>query len=288
MGHKLMGSDYRHRAGANGHSYCGRLAVLLAVICALLAMEVVGALLSGSLVLLAEAGRMATDAVGIGLLLLLLWLVARPATPEQTFGYYRLQLLAACVNAVLLFGVGAYVVVEAVRRLVHPTEVASGILLVFGTVALVGNGCWLWLLRHGQVERRTVDAGSREVVIGLFGAVAVNGWWWSGCRPMRPTSTRLRHYGPTSRARSWPTWPLTPSARSSKRAGKGSNASVGRGGCRIRSCDAPVLLVWGDHGLLPALAGERPDRLDVLPDRDVHILRRGRVTRLDDMLRHER
>jgi cobalt-zinc-cadmium efflux system protein len=147
--------------------------VLLAVICALLAMEVVGALLSGSLVLLAEAGRMATDAAGIGLLLLLLWLVARPATPEQTFGYYRLQLLAACVNAVLLFGVGAYVVVEAVRRLLHPTEVASGILLVFGTVALVGNGCWLWLLRHGQVERRTVDAGSREVVIGLFGAVAV-------------------------------------------------------------------------------------------------------------------
>jgi cation diffusion facilitator family transporter len=144
-----MGSDHRHRAGATGHRYRRRLAVVLAVSCALLAIELGGALVSGSLVLLAEAGRMATDAAGIGLLLLLVWLVARPATPERTFGAYRRQLLAGCLGAALLFGVGAYVVVEAGRRLLHPTEVASGILLGFGAVALVGNAGWLGLLRSG-------------------------------------------------------------------------------------------------------------------------------------------
>jgi cobalt-zinc-cadmium efflux system protein len=165
--------DDRHGAGSSRRSYRGRLAVVLVATCTILGLEVVGALVSGSLVLLAEAGRTATDAAGIGLLLLLLWLVARPATPEQAFGYYRLQLLAACVSAVLLFGVGGYVLVEAVRRLLHPAEVAGGILLVFGAVALAGNGCWLWLLRHGQVERRNVDAGLREVVIDLVGVAAV-------------------------------------------------------------------------------------------------------------------
>src|SRR5919198_5859349 len=104
-GHELM--DDRHGAGSSRRSYRGRLAVVLVATCTILGLEVVGALVSGSLVLLAEAGRTATDAAGIGLLLLLLWLVARPATPEQAFGYYQLQLLAACVSAVLLFGVAS-------------------------------------------------------------------------------------------------------------------------------------------------------------------------------------
>ncbi len=72
-------------------------------------VEVVGGLVSGSLALLADAGHMLTDAAGVGLALLPVTLAAKPATPERTFGYQRSEILAAVVNALLFFGVAAYV-----------------------------------------------------------------------------------------------------------------------------------------------------------------------------------
>jgi cobalt-zinc-cadmium efflux system protein len=150
-----------------------RLAIVLAITCAVLAAEVAGALVSGSLVLLADAGHMATDAAGITLSLLAMWFATRPASARRTFGFHRLEILAAVANALLLCGVGVYVVVEAVRRLADPPAVASGTILAFGAVALAGNACSLWLLRRGQAESMNLRGAFLEVLNDLLGAVAV-------------------------------------------------------------------------------------------------------------------
>ncbi len=95
----------------------GRLLVVLLLIGAFLIVEVVGSVLTNSLALLADAGHMLTDAVGVGLALLAIWFGARPATIGKSFGYYRLEILAAAANAVLLFGMAAFILFEAVQRL---------------------------------------------------------------------------------------------------------------------------------------------------------------------------
>jgi cobalt-zinc-cadmium efflux system protein len=162
-----------HGAGSPAGPYQGRLAAVLAITVTLLVAEVVGGLVSGSLLLWADAGHMATDAAGIGLSLLALRFAARPVTPERTFGHHRLEILAAVVNAVLLFAVGAFVLVEAVRRVLDPPEVASGLMAAFGLVALAGNGCSLWLLRSGQSESLNLRGAFLEVAADLLGAAAV-------------------------------------------------------------------------------------------------------------------
>ncbi len=153
--------------------YRRRLAIVLAITCAVLVAEVAGALASGSLVLLADAGHIATDAGGIALSLLAMWFTTRPASPRRTFGFYRLEILAAVANALLLCGVAVYVLVEAGWRLARPPEVATGTMLVFGVVALAGNTCSMWLLRHGQAESLNLRGAFLEVVSDLLGAVAV-------------------------------------------------------------------------------------------------------------------
>ena len=116
-----MAHDHARSAAAAHH---GRLAAVFAVTVVVLVVELVGAALSGSLALLADAGHVLADGAGVGLALLAIRFAARPATPQRTFGYYRLEILAAVVNAVLLFGVAGFVLVEAWRRLTEPPAVA--------------------------------------------------------------------------------------------------------------------------------------------------------------------
>jgi cobalt-zinc-cadmium efflux system protein len=150
-----------------------RLGLVLAITGTILAVEVVGAILSGSLALLADAGHMATDAGGIGLSLLAMWFAARPSGPSRTFGFHRLEILAAVANAVVLFGVGIYILVEAVLRLLQPPVVATGTMLLFGVVGLAGNAVSLALLRHGQAESLNLRGAFLEVLNDLLGSAAV-------------------------------------------------------------------------------------------------------------------
>jgi cobalt-zinc-cadmium efflux system protein len=150
-----------------------RLAIVLAITCAVLVAEVAGAFASGSLVLLADAAHVATDAGGIALSLLAMWFTTRPASPRRTFGFYRLEILAAVANALLLCGVAVYVLVEAGLRLARPPEVATGTMLVLGVVALAGNTCSMWLLRHGQAESLNLRGAFLEVFSDLLGALAI-------------------------------------------------------------------------------------------------------------------
>src|SRR4051794_24898696 len=115
MGH---GHDHGATTAAAGHS--GRLAVVLLLTVGVLVAEVVGAALSGSLALLADAGHMATDALGIGLALGAAPRAQRAPRGRRTFGWQRLEILGGVANGVLLRAVGAFVVVEAVRRIGNP------------------------------------------------------------------------------------------------------------------------------------------------------------------------
>ncbi len=169
------GDGHRHGAAtataAGRHR--GRLVAVLVITLSVLVAEIVGAAASGSLVLLAEAGHMAADAAGIGLALLGVWFAGRPATPRRTFGYQRAEILAAAANAALLFGVTGYVLLQAVRRLLDPPEVAAGLMIAFGMLALAGNLCSLLLLRAGQAQSLNLRGAFLEVLADALGAAAV-------------------------------------------------------------------------------------------------------------------
>ena len=105
--------------------------------------------------------------------MLAIWIGARPPDPERSFGYQRLEILAAVVNALLLFGVGAFILVEAIRRLASPPEVESGLMIAVALVGLAGNGASLWLLREAQSESLNVRGAYLEVLSDFAGAGAV-------------------------------------------------------------------------------------------------------------------
>jgi cobalt-zinc-cadmium efflux system protein len=165
-----MGHDH-HRSATAAHR--GRLSAVFAITVAVLVVEVAGAALSGSLALLADAGHVLADGAGIGLALLAIRFAARPASPRRTFGYYRLEILAAVANAVLLFGVAGFVLVEAWRRLTDPPEVASGLMLAVAAAGLAANAVSMWLLRDGQQHSLNLRGAYLEVLGDLLGSVAV-------------------------------------------------------------------------------------------------------------------
>jgi cobalt-zinc-cadmium efflux system protein len=168
-----MGHDHGAAHGTAAAAHRGRLAVVLALTCGVLVVEVIGALLSGSLALLADAGHMATDAVGIGLALSAVGLAQRPASGRRTFGWQRIEVLAAVANGLLLIGVGVYVVVQAVRRLGSPPDIHAGWMFSVAALALVVNVGSLALLHAGQRESLNTRGAYLEVVGDALGSVAV-------------------------------------------------------------------------------------------------------------------
>lgn len=154
-------------------SYRRALTIVLLISIGIAVAEVVGAVVTGALVLFADAAHMAADAAGIGLSLLAAWFAARPATDRRTFGYARAEILAAMANSLLLLAMAAVIFTEAIRRLVSPPAVSSGLLIAFGIGALVGNACSLLVLRQGQASSLNVRSAFLEVAADTLGAAAV-------------------------------------------------------------------------------------------------------------------
>jgi cobalt-zinc-cadmium efflux system protein len=171
------GHAHGHGAGAGGGTatgqFRGALAAVLGVTVAIAIAEITGTIITGSLVLLADAAHMTADATGIGLSLLAAYFAARPATSRRTFGYARAEILAAMANALLLLVMAVFIFTEAAERLMHPAAVHSGLLVVFGVIALVANVASLMLLRHGQAKSLNVRGAFLEVASDAIGAAAV-------------------------------------------------------------------------------------------------------------------
>jgi cobalt-zinc-cadmium efflux system protein len=163
-----------HRHGpAEREEDRSRLRVVFVISAALLAMQVVGAIVSRSLALLADAGHMLADVSGIALSLFAMRLARRPPSAARTYGHQRMEILAATANAVVLIGVAIFVVVEAIRRLAAPPDLDGALVAAFGAVALAGNLVSLGLLRRGQARNLNLRAAFLEVLSDALGAGAV-------------------------------------------------------------------------------------------------------------------
>ncbi|MFF7728737.1 cation diffusion facilitator family transporter [Streptomyces sp. NPDC008001] len=160
-------------SGTAAAAYKGRLRIALCITVTVLLAEIAGSALTGSLALLADAGHMATDAVGVGMALVAIHFANRPSTGRRTYGYARAEILAALLNCLLLLGVGGFILYEAVQRLVSPTEVPGGTTVVFGLVGVVANLISLALLMRGQKESLNVRGAFLEVLSDALGSLAV-------------------------------------------------------------------------------------------------------------------
>jgi cobalt-zinc-cadmium efflux system protein len=159
--------------------------VVLGLTIAFMIVEAVGGLLSGSLALLADAGHMLTDAGALGLSLLSAWIALRPASDSKTFGYQRWEILAALINGAALFGIAAWVIVEAVQRIQNPEPIRAELFLIVAAAGLVVNLISLRLLhamRHGSLNTRGAylhvlgDAFGSAGALGAAAIVAFTGW----------------------------------------------------------------------------------------------------------------
>jgi cobalt-zinc-cadmium efflux system protein len=187
VGHS-EGHAHSHGSMRAGERHKGRLAIALGVLAAFMVVEVVGGLLTRSLALLSDAGHMLTDVLGIGMALAAIQMASRASSrPHRTFGLYRLEILAALANAVLLVGVAIYVLVEAVLRFMDPPEVLGGPMLVVATLGLGANLVAFALLRDGASESLNVQGAYLEVLADTVGSVGViagaavlqiTGWTW--------------------------------------------------------------------------------------------------------------
>src|SRR6188508_705284 len=126
-----MGVGHGHEHAVGRAVDRSRLKVVLGVTLVVVVVEVVGAWVSGSLALLADAGHLISDAVGVGAALSASYVATLPASSKRTFGLHRAEILAALANAVVLLGVCGYLAVEGVRRLIDPAPVETGPMLVF-------------------------------------------------------------------------------------------------------------------------------------------------------------
>lgn len=180
-----MGHGHSHTpAGTNKR----RLAIVLGLTTAYLIAEVVGGLLTHSLALLADAGHMLTDVAGLGLALMAIQFAERPATPERTYGFYRVEILAALINAVVLIGISGYILYEAYHRFRNPQHVQSGAMLGVATVGLVVNLIGIRLLRSASEESLNMKGAYYEVLSDMLTSIGVivaaivmltTGWYYA-------------------------------------------------------------------------------------------------------------
>jgi cobalt-zinc-cadmium efflux system protein len=162
-----------------------RLSLVLALTLLFMIVEAVGGWLSGSLALLADAGHMLTDGGALGLTLLSAGIALRPASHSKTYGYQRWEILAALINGAALFGIAAWVVVEAIQRIQHPEPIRAGLFLVVAAGGLLVNLISLAILhgiRDGNLNTRAAYLHVLGDALGSVGAlaaaaiIATTGW----------------------------------------------------------------------------------------------------------------
>jgi cobalt-zinc-cadmium efflux system protein len=183
---KSHGHAHGSPDGRANARYAGRLRTAFVLAAAFLVVEAVTAFLAGSLALLSDAAHLLTDAVGIGMALAAIRLADRAGGDRsRTFGLYRLEILAALANAMLLFVITGYVIVEAILRIGSETTVEAGPMLVVAVLGLVVNVVSALLLRRGAGESLNVQGAYLDVVadsvasLGVIAAAAViaaTGW----------------------------------------------------------------------------------------------------------------
>lgn len=150
-----------------------RLAAVVAITLLGVAAQFIGALVSGSLALLADAGHMLSDAAGVSIALFAVWVAGRPATSKRTFGWQRAEVLAALANATALVAIAVVIFVEALRRFGESPEIQTTPMLLAAAVGGLANLVCLAILHGGHRESLNVRGAYLEVLGDLLGSVAV-------------------------------------------------------------------------------------------------------------------
>ena len=167
------GHQHGPRPGSAAAEHLRPLTIALALTATYMIVEFVGGLLSGSLALLSDAAHMATDVLGLGLALAAIQLGQRKGSTQRTYGLYRLEVLAAVINGLLLFGVGGYVLFEAAQRLSDPPQVPGVTIAAIAAVGFVVNLISFRLLQAGAKDSLNVRAALLEVLADLLGSAGV-------------------------------------------------------------------------------------------------------------------
>ena len=151
------------------------LALSLTITAVVMVVQIVGAVLSGSLALLADAAHMFTDAAALVVALVASIVAARPANERRTFGYQRAEVFGALINGVILIVLSAWVAVEALARLLDPgeAEVSGGLMLIVAVIGLAANAVALWMLSAAQRTSINVRGAYLEVLGDLIGSAMV-------------------------------------------------------------------------------------------------------------------
>ena len=182
-----MGHGHAHQISASGKNK-KPLMIVLGLTTAYMLAEVAGGLLTNSLALLADAGHMLTDVGGLALALMAIKFAERPATPERTYGYYRVEILAALTNAIVLIGISLYILYEAYERFRNPPEVQSGTMLLIASIGLAINVAGVFILRSGSKESLNMKGAYFEVLSDMLTSVGViiagvimltTGWYYA-------------------------------------------------------------------------------------------------------------
>ncbi len=178
----------QHGHGQAGDARKGKLLLAFALTTGMMLVEAFGGVWSGSLALLADAGHMLVDSMALLLAFVGAWLATRPADARRSYGYGRMEVLAGFVNALTQLLLVAWIIYEALTRILHPHAIASGTMLVIATMGLLVNLLVLRLL-HGHAHDDVNMAGAALHVLGdLLGSVAAIaaalairafGWLWA-------------------------------------------------------------------------------------------------------------
>ena len=177
--HEQPASIHQHDNGSKG------LKIALIIVAVIMAVEIAGGLLSGSLSLLGDAGHMLVDALALGLSLIALNLAKKPATTTRTYGLHRSEILAALANGVTLVLVAAYIFFEAYQRFKSPPEVKTTIMLVVAVTGLIANLITIRLLHGARHDNLNVKGAFLHVLgdtlssVGVIAGgviIAVTGW----------------------------------------------------------------------------------------------------------------
>jgi cobalt-zinc-cadmium efflux system protein len=179
--------DHAHAPGSNRR----RLVLVLALTVTYMLAEAIGGFLTNSLALLSDAGHMLADVASLLLAMLALWFAARPVTPKKTYGYYRMEILAALANGVALVVISLLISYEALQRISQPQEVQGLELTVIAAGGLVINAISAWLLHSASEHNLNMRAAFLHVVgdmLGSIGAIAAGvliwRWGWTIVDPI--------------------------------------------------------------------------------------------------------
>jgi len=147
--------------------------IVLLITSVVMIAEIIGGLLANSLALLSDAGHMLTDILALSLSIIAMRFAQKPPTTSKTFGFYRLEILAAFFNGIVLLCISFYIFYEAYQRLVHPEEIKGLFMLVVAAIGLLANGIGIIILRKSALRNLNVKSAFFHMVGDTISSVGV-------------------------------------------------------------------------------------------------------------------